>query len=125
MIGAGGRTGEDDECRVPIGVQEQALTGESITVKVANNCEVSKASVMFADYPDRLPPPGTELHSLEPGERARMTIDPAQWFLNWTPGSDRGSAVQTSTEGSWIEFSGEGDECGSISARAADYPEPR
>lgn len=113
---------EDDECGPPIGDADDMLAGDTITVNVANDCEVAKKFVLFAGYPDRLPPPDVKLHTLEAGERTRMTIDPSQWFLNWTPDQQRGSGVRTDTDGAWVQFSGAGETCDTVSTHSSDEP---
>jgi RNA polymerase sigma-70 factor (ECF subfamily) len=115
---------DGDECETPVAEEAEALSGQTITVNVLNECQVPKQFVLYAGYPDRHPPPDTRVHMLEPGEKKRMKIDAAQWFLHRQPDGKVGGGVHTDSDGGWVRFFGSGDECNGVSTADADFEQP-
>jgi RNA polymerase sigma-70 factor (ECF subfamily) len=105
----------EHECEPPPVEHEQlsGLAGRAIDVELVNTCNERVEFMLIAGPVDRPPPEHFPIHSLEPDEHRRATIDSAQWIRRRDAGGRWiAGGVRTGTPGSVIRFfesSGAGD----------------
>jgi hypothetical protein len=103
-------------------VVRELLSGSKIEVEFINTCNQRVEFVLLAGPGDRQPPEHLAVHSLEPDERRRATIDTAQWIRRRSPDGRVGGGVRTDSPGALIRFFEDGgaQDCGGLST--SDLP---
>jgi RNA polymerase sigma-70 factor (ECF subfamily) len=96
----------------------ETLAGETVTVHLVNNCDVTVRYVLWGHDTGEVPPADAPVHTLDRGVSVDREIDVAQWFHRVDDTGVTGMSVQMDEPGT-IELSGPG--CSRMSTRSGGH----
>ncbi len=102
---------KDGECE-DAPAEREALSGESVTINVINDCDEAKELALYAAPEGQRPPADAPRTVLEPGERRQLTIDVAQALYTLRPNGRVRDSAHVDRSGATVRYYGRG--CGGV-----------